>query len=130
MQSLNLLCIVLEVKKIIRLINKMNKFNLTNEAAQRIKLLLKGEKKNKYFRISILGGGCSGFQYDFSFSENKNKNDLEYKEYGIKFLIDKNSIEFIAGGHLDYINELAGSYFKIENPNATANCGCGTSFSI
>ena len=108
----------------------MTSFNLTQEAANRINELLKDEKNNKYFRISVLGGGCSGFQYDFSFTKDKNDDDFLYSEYGISFLIDKSSIEFISGGCLDYIDELAGSYFKIDNPNAKANCGCGTSFSI
>ena len=91
---------------------------------------MKTEKENSFFRISVLGGGCSGFQYDFSFTDMKNPDDDVYDEYQVKFLIDKTSIEFLSGGELDYVDELAGSYFKIENPNSTANCGCGTSFSI
>ncbi len=108
----------------------MKKFNLTKQAAERIKILLKEESIKSYFRISVLGGGCSGFQYDFSFTNEKNIDDEEYIDKEIKYLIDKTSIEFINGGKLDYVDELAGSYFKIENPNSTANCGCGTSFSI
>ena len=108
----------------------MKKFNITKHAAERIKVLLKSEKVNSYFRISVLGGGCSGFQYDFSFTNIKNSDDEIYDEYQIKYLIDNASIEFLNGGKLDYKNELAGSYFIIENPNSTANCGCGTSFSI
>ena len=108
----------------------MKSFNITQEAAERIKTLLENEKVNSFFRISVLGGGCSGFQYDFSFTNKKNEDDVVYDEYQVKYLIDQTSIEFIDGGKLDYVNELAGSYFKIENPNSTANCGCGTSFSI
>ena len=108
----------------------MKKFNLTKQAAERIKILLKEESIQSYFRISVLGGGCSGFQYDFSFTNEKNIDDEEYIDKEIKYLIDKTSIDFINGGELDYVDELAGSYFKIENPNSTANCGCGTSFSI
>ena len=108
----------------------MNKFNLTKQAAERIKILLEQESTDSYFRISVLGGGCSGFQYDFSFTKIKNNDDEEYLDKEIKYLIDNTSIEFINGGELDYVDELAGSYFKIDNPNSTANCGCGTSFSI
>ena len=104
-------------------------FKLSKEAINRIKFLLKNEK-GSYFRISVLGGGCSGFQYDFSFVSTPNSDDLVFKESGIKYLVDKISMDFLNGSTLEYISELAGAYFRIENPNATANCGCGTSFSI
>ena len=80
--------------------------------------------------LSVKGGGCSGFQYDFSFDKKPKDDDMIFKEGGIDYLIDKVSIDFLRGSTLEYVSELAGSYFKIENPNATANCGCGTSFSI
>ena len=105
------------------------KFKLSKEAIDRIKYLLKNEK-NTYFRISVLGGGCSGFQYDFSFVNSPNNDDLIFTENGINYLVDKVSMDFLNGSTLQYVSELAGAYFKIENPNATANCGCGTSFSI
>jgi len=104
-------------------------FKLSKEAIDRIKFLLKNEK-NSYFRVSVLGGGCSGFQYDFSFVNSPNNDDLIFKENGINYLVDKVSMDFLNGSTLQYVSELAGAYFKIENPNATANCGCGTSFSI
>ena len=106
-----------------------NNFKLSQNASNRIKTLLKTEE-GSYFRICVLGGGCSGFQYDFSFASTPNEDDLIFKENGINYLIDKTSIDFLTGSTLEYVSELAGSYFKIENPNATANCGCGTSFSI
>ena len=106
-----------------------NDFKLSQDASNRIKTLLKSEE-GSYFRISVLGGGCSGFQYDFSFSSSPNENDIVFKEDGVNYLIDKTSIDFLIGSTLEYVSELAGAYFKIENPNATANCGCGTSFSI
>ena len=106
-----------------------NNFKLSQDASNKIKTLLKSEE-GSYFRISVLGGGCSGFQYDFSFSSSPNEDDLVFKENGVTYLIDKTSIDFLSGSKLVYVSELAGSYFKIENPNATANCGCGTSFSI
>ena len=104
-------------------------FNLSKEALERVKVLLKDEE-GSYFRISVLGGGCSGFQYDFSFDKNARDDDIIFKEGGIDYLIDKVSIDFLRGSTLEYVSELAGSYFQIKNPNATANCGCGTSFSI
>ena len=113
-----------EINKIVN-----NDFKLSQNASNRIKTLLKSEE-GSYFRISVLGGGCSGFQYDFSFTSSPNEDDLIFKENGISYLIDKTSIDFLTGSTLEYISELAGAYFKIENPNATANCGCGTSFSI
>ena len=104
-------------------------FKLSKEACERVKILLKDEECS-YFRISVLGGGCSGFQYDFSFDKKPNDDDMIFKEGEIDYLIDKVSNDFLRGSTLEYVSELAGSYFKIENPNATANCGCGTSFSI
>ena len=108
----------------------MNKFELTITAADQIKKLLQHEKNGSYFRISVLGGGCSGFQYDFSFTDIINSDDIAFSNHEIKYLIDKSSIKFIDKGTLDFVEELGGSYFKVENPNSTANCGCGTSFSI
>ncbi len=108
----------------------MNNFKLTKNAAIQIKKLLKKENHTSFFRISVLGGGCSGFQYDFSFTDKINVDDITFTEHDIKYLIDKTSIEFINKGSLDFIEELGGSFFKIDNPNSTANCGCGTSFSI
>ena len=104
-------------------------FKLSKTASERIKLLLIDEE-GSYFRISVLGGGCSGFQYDFSFEESPNKDDLIFKDHGVTFLIDNVSLDFIKGSTLDFVSELSGSFFNIINPNATANCGCGTSFSI
>ena len=104
-------------------------FKLSKEAIDRVKILLKSET-GSYFKISVLGGGCSGFQYDFSFVNSPNSDDLVFNESGICYLVDKVSMDFLNGSTLEYVSELAGAYFKIENPNATANCGCGTSFSI
>ncbi len=104
-------------------------FSLSKEALERVKILLKDED-GSFFRISVLGGGCSGFQYDFSFDKKPNDDDIIFKAGGIDYLIDKVSIDFLRGSTLEYVSELAGSYFKIKNPNAAANCGCGTSFSI
>ena len=85
---------------------------------------------DKYLRVAVEGGGCSGFQYTFDFADAPNADDLVLERDGAKVLIDEMSLEFIEGSEIDYANELIGAAFKINNPNATANCGCGTSFSV
>jgi len=104
-------------------------FSLTQAAASRISVLLEAEEK-PYFRVSVDGGGCSGFQYKFDFDTQKQPEDLELRQYGVAVLVDDLSLGFLGDAQLDYVEELVGSYFKVENPNATASCGCGTSFSI
>ena len=104
-------------------------FSLTKLAAKRITQLLQTEK-GPYFRVQVDGGGCSGFQYKFEFDSKKHDNDLELNQHGVSVLIDEMSMPFLERAQLDYKEELIGSYFAVENPNATANCGCGTSFSI
>ena len=104
-------------------------FSLTKSAAERIALLLQTET-GPYFRIQVDGGGCSGFQYKFEFDTEKRQDDLELNQHGVTVLIDEMSMPFLDQAQLDYKEELIGSYFAVENPNATANCGCGTSFSI
>ncbi len=84
----------------------------------------------KYFRITVLGGGCAGFQYKFEFDNNINSDDIILKTKKVDILIDNSSIELIKGSKIDYVEELIGSSFKILNPQATSSCGCGTSFSI
>ena len=109
---------------------KFAKFNLTNDAAKRISFLLCNESENKFFRIKVTGGGCSGFQYHFSFDNKIQKDDLSFKNGDIEVLIDELSLSFIEGSKLEYVDDLSGAFFQVTNPNATASCGCGTSFSI
>ena len=106
-----------------------NKIEVTESAQNHINQILNTEN-SQFFRITVLGGGCAGFQYKFDFSEKANDDDilLEYKN--AKVLIDKISIELIKGSKIDYVDELIGSSFKITNPQASSSCGCGTSFSI
>ena len=103
--------------------------DITINAIEHISKVLKTDNA-KYFRISVLGGGCAGFQYKFDFSQKANEDDIVYEYKNAKVLIDKTSIEFIKGSKIDYVNELIGSSFKISNPQASSSCGCGTSFSI
>jgi iron-sulfur cluster assembly accessory protein len=106
-----------------------NKIEVTENAQEYIKKILSSEKSN-FFRITVLGGGCAGFQYKFDFTQKANEDDIIYEYNNAKVLIDKTSIEFIKGSKIDYVNELIGSSFKISNPQASSSCGCGTSFSI
>jgi iron-sulfur cluster assembly accessory protein len=110
-------------------VKSMPTFSLTKSAADRIAHLLQTET-GPYFRVQVDGGGCSGFQYKFEFDREKQKDDLELRQHGVSVLIDEMSMPFLEQAQLDYKEELIGSYFAVENPNATANCGCGTSFSI
>ena len=103
---------------------------LSASAAAQINAIMKKMGKQDYLRVAVEGGGCSGFSYKFDFADKANADDLVVKRDGATVVIDEMSLEFLAGSEIDYANELIGSAFKIVNPNATANCGCGTSFSI
>jgi len=103
---------------------------LSASAAAQINAIMKKMGKQDYLRVAVEGGGCSGFSYKFDFAESANDDDLLIERDGARVLIDEMSLEFLSGSEIDYANELIGSAFKINNPNATANCGCGTSFSI
>ena len=88
--------------------------------------MLSTNHKGSFFRIAIKGGGCSGFQYDFSFDKTENEDDLKHEN----ILIDKNSADLLKGSEIDYVDELIGSSFKINNPQSKSSCGCGVSFSL
>ena len=105
-------------------------FGLSKAAAMRITQLLDSEPTGSFFRVAVLGGGCSGFQYDFSIDKNRQDDDLVFVVHGVEVVVDEMSLELINHAELDYVQDLMGSYFAVTNPNATASCGCGTSFSI
>ena len=107
----------------------MNKIEITNNAQEHIAKVLKKDSA-KYFRITVLGGGCAGFQYKFDFENLKNDDDILIHNEKIDVIIDETSMELIQNSKIDYVHELIGSSFKITNPQATSSCGCGTSFSI
>ena len=109
--------------------NMKNKIEITQNAQNHIAKIIK-EDNAKYFRITVLGGGCAGFQYKFDIDKIKKEEDLVFKTEKISLLIDSTSLNLIKGSKIDYINELIGSSFKITNPQASSSCGCGTSFSI
>ena len=81
-------------------------------------------------RVSVSGGGCSGFQYNFTFDQTRNEDDLSVEKDGVVVLVDSVSLPFVEGSTLDFVDDLMGQSFRVANPNATAACGCGTSFSI
>ena len=106
-----------------------NIIELTESAQSHINKILLLEKSN-YFRITVLGGGCAGFQYKFDFENLKKEDDILIEEEKINVVIDETSTELIQNSKIDYVTELIGSSFKITNPQASSSCGCGTSFSI
>ena len=106
-----------------------DKIEITENAQNHIAKVISQDKVN-YFIISVLGGGCAGFQYQFDFDNNKNDDDFLFETEKVSVLIDNTSLELIKGSKIDYVNELIGSAFKITNPQASSSCGCGTSFSI
>ena len=103
---------------------------MSASAAKQINAIMAKIGKTDFLRVAVEGGGCSGFSYKFDFAESANEDDLVITRDGATVVIDEMSLEFLSGSEIDYSNELIGSAFKIVNPNATANCGCGTSFSI
>ena len=107
-------------------------FTVSDNAARIISTLLKDEHEadNKFMRVAVEGGGCSGFQYIFKFDSIKNSDDFIFEKNDVAVIIDEISLELIKGGTLDYTEELIGSYFQVITPNASSACGCGTSFSI
>ena len=105
-------------------------FSVTDSAAQRIAFLASRETKPVMMRVAVLGGGCSGFQYSFSFEEGRNDDDLVIERNGAAVLVDSTSLELLKGSELDYVSEMVGSSFQVKNPNATSSCGCGNSFSV
>jgi iron-sulfur cluster assembly accessory protein len=103
---------------------------VTERAARRVAKILKGEDAGAMLRVAVNGGGCSGFQYAFDIEKNRAPDDIVIERDGAVVLIDPVSLDFLKGARIDFVDDLIGQSFKIENPNATASCGCGTSFSV
>ena len=103
---------------------------LSASAARQINAIIASQPKAALLRIGVVGGGCSGFSYTFDLEEAVNADDFVIERDGAKVAIDEASLPFLEGSEIDYVDELIGAAFKIHNPNATAACGCGTSFSI
>jgi iron-sulfur cluster assembly accessory protein len=103
---------------------------LTDRAARRIGEILRREPPGTMLRVSVEGGGCSGFQYKFDVERAQAADDVVIARDGATVLIDQISLGYLAGSEIDFVDDLIGAAFKINNPQATASCGCGTSFSI
>lgn len=104
---------------------------LSDSAARRIARLAELEgKPGLMLRLSVSGGGCSGFQYGFSFDETKGEEDHLFENLGSRLLVDDVSLDLLAGSEVDFVEDLMGAYFKINNPNASSSCGCGASFAV
>ncbi|AWN48630.1 iron-sulfur cluster insertion protein ErpA [Methylobacterium terrae] len=108
----------------------MTPITLTSRAARRINEIMGSEPPGSMLRISVNGGGCSGFQYAFDIAQDRTDDDLAVEQDGATVLVDPTSLPYMEGATIDFVNDLIGQSFKIENPQATASCGCGTSFSL
>jgi iron-sulfur cluster assembly accessory protein len=103
---------------------------VTERAAQRIGQILGQEPAGTMLRVSVAGGGCSGFQYKFDTERERADDDIAIERAGATVLIDPVSLNYMAGSEIDFVDDLIGSAFKVNNPQATASCGCGTSFAL
>ena len=103
---------------------------VSERAARRIGDILKGEPNGTMLRVSVEGGGCSGFQYKFDIERAKAADDLVISRDGAVVLIDPISVNYMAGSEIDFVDDLIGASFKVKNPQAKASCGCGTSFTL
>ena len=103
---------------------------ISDSAARRIGEILKSEPAGAMLRVSVEGGGCSGFQYQFDLVEQAEADDLKVERDGAAAVVDVISLALLKGSEIDFVDELAGAEFRIRNPNAKSSCGCGVSFSI
>lgn len=104
---------------------------LSASAAKRVAALKVQENTpNAFLRLAVSGGGCSGFQYGFSFDEAKNADDHVFERDGVSLVIDEVSLELVKGAEIDFVEDMMGAAFQVKNPNAASSCGCGNSFSI
>ncbi|MBI1392032.1 MAG: iron-sulfur cluster insertion protein ErpA [Alphaproteobacteria bacterium] len=107
-----------------------DRVTLSERAARQIGKILAKEPAGSMLRVAVNGGGCSGFQYDFEIVQERGDDDVAIERDGVTVLVDATSLEYMPGAEIDYADELIGAAFKINNPIATASCGCGTSFAI
>ena len=111
--------------------DEMSPLNFTDAAAAKVKTLIEEENNEELkLRVFVSGGGCSGFQYGFTFDENLNDGDTSVVNNGVTLLIDPMSFQYLVGADIDYSEGLEGAQFVIRNPNATTTCGCGSSFNV
>lgn len=103
---------------------------VTDRAAKRIAKILQGEAEGTVLRVSVEGGGCSGLQYKYDLVTEREDDDLVLEKNGVTVLVDAISLQYMSGSEIDFVDDLIGQSFQINNPNAVAGCGCGTSFTI
>jgi iron-sulfur cluster assembly accessory protein len=108
----------------------MSDIILTPSAAARVAFIAAKQAKPAILRLSVEGGGCSGFQYRFGLAEDIDGDDIAVETDGVKLVVDMMSLDLVRGSAIDYVEDLGGAAFKVTNPNATAGCGCGSSFSV
>ena len=108
----------------------MTDLTITERAAKKIGQILKAEASGAMLRLSVLGGGCSGFQYKFDVESAKADDDVLIERDGVMMLVDPVSLQYLAGSEVDFVDDLIGASFKVNNPQAKTSCGCGTSFSL
>ena len=110
---------------------ELSPLNFTDSAASKVKALIEEEGNPELkLRVFVTGGGCSGFQYGFTFDEVVNEDDTQMAKNGVTLLIDAMSLQYLVGAEIDYKEDLQGAQFVIKNPHATTTCGCGSSFSV
>jgi iron-sulfur cluster insertion protein len=106
-------------------------FSISDAAISRIAQIMKTEKtENMMLRVSVSGGGCSGYQYGFTFDDKTTADDHLFERDGISVIVDDTSLDLLSGAELDFVTDLMGASFQIQNPNATSSCGCGSSFAV
>ena len=108
----------------------MTDLTITERAAKKIGQILKAEPSGTMLRLSVLGGGCSGFQYKFDVENARADDDVTIERDGVMMLVDPVSLQYLAGSEVDFVDDLIGASFKVNNPQAKTSCGCGTSFSL
>ena len=107
----------------------LNEVSLTDRAAEMVKdLIVQQERSDLALRVYVAGGGCSGLQYGMALDENIEEDDTTFESLGVKIVVDATSLRYIAGATVDYVETGMGGGFKVENPNSTGGCGCGSSF--
>lgn len=103
---------------------------VTDRAARRVAQILSKEPEGSLLRVAVNGGGCSGFQYAFDIVPAPQADDIRIEKDGVVVVVDPVSLDFLKGARIDFVDDLIGQSFRIDNPNATSSCGCGTSFSV
>jgi iron-sulfur cluster insertion protein len=104
---------------------------LTESAARRVAVLRQQENvANAFLRLAVSGGGCSGFQYGFSFDDTRQDGDVVFERDGVEVIVDDTSLDLLNGAEIDFVEDMMGAAFQVRNPNAVSSCGCGSSFSV